>query len=381
MNNLEIKQVQDLDELALNNLADKRDEWLKSANEIDLTKKTEIETYANYLMPEYINVVVKRILSESSEYNTLVLRSEDGSPLPFFKAGQSSAVTISIDGNKMTRSYPLSSNPEETKDGEWRITIKNNEEDYVSFYLFNNLKIGEKFQMSAPFGDFYYNPLRDAKNIISVCIDNGIIPIYSMVQAICNNVEDFNLTIFYLAKKENEFIFKEEINEYASKSNKIKINYILGDYNDSESNLINKINEAYINSETSIFISGNEQLLDFLNKRLSDLNLPKKYIRYYSFIPSNKVKKVSKYTLTIHINDEKYEIPCYNNKTIMQALEDSSIYIPSKCQVGICGLCRSELVFGEVRIVNDKRSKADKRYNYIHPCSTYPLSDIELIVR
>lgn len=65
----------------------------------------------------------------------------------------------------------------------------------------------------------------------------------------------------------------------------------------------------------------------------------------------------------------------------MQALEDSSIYIPSKCQVGICGLCRSELVFGEVRIVNDKRSKADKRYNYIHPCSTYPLSDIELIVR
>ena len=44
MNNLEIKQVQDLDELALNNLADKRDEWLKSANEIDFTKKTEKES-------------------------------------------------------------------------------------------------------------------------------------------------------------------------------------------------------------------------------------------------------------------------------------------------------------------------------------------------
>ena len=83
----------------------------------------------------------------------------------------------------------------------------------------------------------------------------------------------------------------------------------------------------------------------------------------------------------MYINDEKYEIPCYNNKTIMQAIEESGIYIPSKCRVGSCGFCRSELVVGEVRVVNDKRNGVDKKYNYIHPCSTYPLSDIEIVVR
>ena len=65
----------------------------------------------------------------------------------------------------------------------------------------------------------------------------------------------------------------------------------------------------------------------------------------------------------------------------MEAIVYGGIYIPSKCQNGSCGFCRSELVCGEVKIVNDKRTKADKKYNYIHPCTTYPLSDLEIIVR
>jgi ferredoxin len=65
----------------------------------------------------------------------------------------------------------------------------------------------------------------------------------------------------------------------------------------------------------------------------------------------------------------------------MQSLMDGGVYIPSRCHDGSCGYCRSELVFGEVKVINDKRTSAEKKYNYIHPCSTYPLSDIEIIVR
>mgnify|MGYP003308156798 FL=1 len=38
----------------------------------------------------------------------------------------------------------------------------------------------------------------------------------------------------------------------------------------------------------------------------------------------------------------------------MQALMDGGVYIPSKCHNGSCGYCRSELVLGEVKIINDK---------------------------
>ena len=104
-------------------------------------------------------------------------------------------------------------------------------------------------------------------------------------------------------------------------------------------------------------------------------------IEALGFELSQYQQKVSEYNLTLYINNEKHLVPCYNNKTIMQALMDGGVYIPSKCHNGSCGYCRSELVLGEVKIINDKRSSTDKKYNYIHPCSTYPLSDIEIIVR
>ena len=142
-----------------------------------------------------------------------------------------------------------------------------------------------------------------------------------------------------------------------------------------------KIKSVYRDGETSFFVAGDEGLLKYLDKELEEFKLPKKFIRYDSFLPVCNTKRVVKYNLGIYVNGEKFDIPCYNNKTLLQAIEDGGIYIPSKCQVGVCGLCRSELVKGEVKIINDKRSDADKKFNYIHPCSTYPLSDIEIIVR
>ena len=118
-----------------------------------------------------------------------------------------------------------------------------------------------------------------------------------------------------------------------------------------------------------------------MEDELESLKLPKKYVVYDDFFPVCNIKRVVKYKLSIYVNNEKYEVPCYNNKTIMQALMDGGVYIPSNCHNGSCGYCRSELVLGEVKIINDKRSSTDKKYNYIHPCSTYPLSDIEIIVR
>ena len=122
-------------------------------------------------------------------------------------------------------------------------------------------------------------------------------------------------------------------------------------------------------------------MLKYLNKELESLKLPKKLIRYEDYLPVCNIKKVNTYKLTLLINNEKYEVPCYNNKTIIQSIYESGIYIPSKCNVGSCGFCKSELLSGEVKIVNDKRDILDIKYNYIHPCSTYPLSDIKIIVR
>ena len=122
-------------------------------------------------------------------------------------------------------------------------------------------------------------------------------------------------------------------------------------------------------------------MLNYFDKELEELRLPLKYIHYYKWKNDVNIRPVQTFNLTIYINDEKFETKCYNNKTILQSILELGIYVPSKCQNGTCGLCQSELVFGKVKIINDERSISDKKYNFIHPCVTYPLSDIEIIIR
>ncbi len=206
-----------------------------------------------------------------------------------------------------------------------------------------------------------------------------------MGQAIISGIENFNLIIFYSEKHEKDLLFKKELLKFAELSNKIKVRFVLSvDKNENMQSgfvSLDKIKKDFVLGKTSIFIAGSEGLLKYLNNELKGLELPKKYIRYDNYLPRCNIKKVVQYKLTMYVNTEKIEIPCYNNKTIMQSIEDSGIYMLSKCGNGSCGFCHAELIFGDVKIVNDKRIKADKIYNYIHPCCTYPLSDVEIIVR
>ena len=64
------------------------------------------------------------------------------------------------------------------------------------------------------------------------------------------------------------------------------------------------------------------------------------------------------------------------------ALERANLNVPSKCRAGGCGFCHAKLVEGEFLIAKDRdgRRLADKKFGFIHPCVTYPLSDMEIIV-
>ena len=385
MEKIKIRSLGVFDEQKFKKLGDERNKWLESGEDMLInTKDSKLGDLVDIISPSRLIVTVKKVLKENDKYKSIILSSQGKESLAPFRAGQKIAITVNVEGIYYTKSYSLTSSPMKVADGEYQITV-NDTENIVDHYLFNSVKINEKFAITAPFGDFYYEPLRDEDNVIAIVSDKGIMPIYSMIQAIVDGIENFNLTLFYSAKLESDILFKEELRELDSKSTKVRVNFVLaGEEKDGYLTgyvSTDKIKSVYRDGETSFFVAGDEGLLKYLDKELEEFKLPKKFIRYDSFLPVCNIKRVVKYNLGIYVNGEKFDIPCYNNKTLLQAIEDGGIYIPSKCQVGVCGLCRSELVKGEVKIINDKRSIADKKFNYIHPCSTYPLSDIEIIVR
>ena len=74
-------------------------------------------------------------------------------------------------------------------------------------------------------------------------------------------------------------------------------------------------------------------------------------------------------------------VPADARETVLTALERAGLKVPAKCRAGGCGFCHSKLVSGSFSVAGaDKRRIADKKFGYIHPCCSYPDSDMELIV-
>ena len=74
------------------------------------------------------------------------------------------------------------------------------------------------------------------------------------------------------------------------------------------------------------------------------------------------------------------EIPAISTESVLIALERANLNPPSKCRSGECGFCRSLLIDGKVYInpISDWRKGADKKFNYFHPCASYPITDLEI---
>ncbi|MBR3124911.1 MAG: 2Fe-2S iron-sulfur cluster binding domain-containing protein, partial [Mogibacterium sp.] len=55
---------------------------------------------------------------------------------------------------------------------------------------------------------------------------------------------------------------------------------------------------------------------------------------------------------------------------------------PSRCRSGECGWCRSKVISGSyfAPAENENRRWADVKWDYIHPCATFPTSDMVIEV-
>ena len=74
-------------------------------------------------------------------------------------------------------------------------------------------------------------------------------------------------------------------------------------------------------------------------------------------------------------------MPADSRETVLTAMERAGLSVPAKCRAGGCGFCHSKLVSGKFSLAGaDKRRLADAKFGYIHPCCSYPDSDMELIV-
>ncbi len=347
---------------------------------------TEFNTnvIAQKLHPKEQWVKVSEIILETEDTKSFVLvpDTESGTKeLAYFKAGQYISVEVKIDGGVYHRPYTLSCSPKQAFDNKYKITIKKVPNGIVSNYFFDLVQVGDTFSISAPVGEFTYERLRDANHILAIAGGSGITPIMSITEAIYDDIIDATISILYGTKTVQDILFKKRLDELASKSKKIKIEYILSEEKNESfmHGLITKdLMDTYLEEENSFFLCGPVPMYSYMNEILKEYNIAKKYIRHDLFRSDINNLRQERYSLTVLTHEKSIEIPCYGDETLLSTMEKNGILAPSKCYVGECGFCKSKLISGKVKTFDGDMRLKDKNYNYIHPCTAYPESDIVL---
>ena len=379
------------DVLGANRVTNARRKLIESGSP-DNIYRDHIKEVANELHPKVTHVVVTKVEDVSPTARRFTFEATEGDKLPPFQAGQYCSLDLKIGDTLTTRPYSISSAPFEARTGEhpfFQLTIRNGKPDsgFAANWIYANVKAGDTFTAHLPFGEFYYEPLRDAKNVVALAGGSGITPFYAMAKEIEHGTLDMNLTILYGSVSTKDIILEQQLN--AIHSDKVKfVNVISGeeDYEGEKGFLSRDIIKKYSQPDTTYFVCGPLPMYHFVKGELDALNVPARRIRMEVFgaprdvtaaegYPKDFTPKTFKLTVLRGIQEDV--IDADSREPITVALERAGIKNNSRCRSGACGFCRTELVKGDVFVApeGDGRRKADKQFGYIHACSTWPLSD------
>ena len=393
--NVKIGLIGAFDMLKFKNMAKTREQAIQAAPAKEVVGTFPINENAKAFHPDFQKMVIEEIIDhKGAESKTYVMKRADGKSAGLFRAGQYTSVSLNIDGSQTTRTYSICSSPKQITDGRYEITVRTNPGGFVADWILANWQVGQEVTLSAGEGFLYYESLRDRDNVVALAGGSGITPFLSMARAIRDGVEDFNLTIIFGSRTEEQILFKDEFDKLMADCPKIKVVHVLSDEEKEgfEHGFITaELIKKYAPESYSIFVCGPEAMYRFTATEITKLGKPIREVRHE---PMGVTKtpweqpgypadcKGKTYSVKVLQGAETYEIKADANEPVLIAMERAGIKAPSRCRGGECGWCRSRLLEGTVYVPpeSEQRRWADIEYGYIHPCCSFPTSDLVLEV-
>ncbi len=362
-----------------------------------------VNRLAGRLHPQRQNLLISEVRDETPTTRTfrLIPDPESGTrELAYFRAGQYLSLKVDMNGNRITRPYSISSAPCEAlgPEGFYEITIRRIEAGYLTPTVWNNWTTGTKIESSGPCGVFYYEPMRDAHEIVGLAGGMGVTPFCSMAKEIVHGDMNAALLLLYGSSDKDEIVYKAQLKELEEKSaGKFKVVHVLScddaPLEDCEQGFITAdLIKKYAKPEdSSFFICGPQPMYEFVMKELKTFDLPAKRIRREVLGMTSDITREpgfpqeaseKRFQLEVHIGSLTTKISAQASEPVLVALERAGLAPPSQCRSGECGFCHAMLISGDVFVHPDRdgRRAADRKFGYIHPCASYPVSDLKISV-
>lgn len=300
----------------------------------------------------------------------------------FFESGSYVTLGHEIGTSYASRPYAIASSPFDAL-REKRIELMIKKAGFFSTYMIEEAKVADVFDIHGPFGDFSHESLRDHDDVVALAGGSGIAPFISMARSLKEGSSSgYRLHIFYGTKTLKDIAYKDELDTLSKEPN-IDVTYVLEEKTEGypQGYIDRKILSEKAPKTFTAFVSGPNQMIAFAKEELASLGLEAKDIIAEPNPIRDRPGEGKSYKLTVHIQDQVYEIEAKDTETVLVALERAAIKAPSACRAGGCGYCHARLIKGKFTIWGgDKRRLSDAKFGYFHPCVSFPDSDLEIDV-
>ena len=353
-----------------------------------------IRAVADALHPDHMEFRVVSVRDASPTSKIFRMVSTDGH-IPVFQAGQYVNFRLKLGQSELTRPYTISSAPCEARGvkGFIEVTIRRNRPYLVPDWFFENVREGTVLQGNMPFGTFYYEPLRDSKNLVALAGGSGITPFLSMAREIAyGKMKGVRLTVLYGSVHHSDVVLGEELARVERDCPDVRVIHVLSgdeDWEGEKGFITKEIIAKYMGEDPTLLFCGPIAMFKLVDRAAKDLGLTCRRFRHDVMsqpadpaqipgFPAENKDKVFRLTVLRGLQTDVIE--ARGDEPVAVALERAAIPVDTHCRGGECGYCRSQLLLGDIFVspIGDGRRLMDKEMGWFHACSAYPLTDLKI---
>ena len=282
-------------------------------------------------LSQTLRIAQKRPVAADIEF--FELRRADGGELPRFTAGAHLSLRIP---NGDIRKYSLCNDPEETD--RYCIAVKRDANGRGgSTNLIDVAREGDEIAVSEPRNDFELVP---AQHYLFIAGGIGITPILSMIRHIRSTGQG-KFKLFYLSRSPDMTAYLDELKAPEFRG-MVTVHHDNGVPDDALDlwPVLEKPGMAHL------YCCGPRGLMQAVRDMTGHWSSAR--VHFEDFTPAGAITKPDDVAFNVRLatSGDVYEVPV--GHTILEVLRRHGHEVPSSCESGTCGSCRTKLIAGEV---------------------------------
>ncbi|ANU14160.1 Flavohemoprotein [Planococcus halocryophilus Or1] len=257
----------------------------------------EKDMYANMETQEngwsvFKEFTIVRKEPESENITSFYLKPVDGKNVPSYKPGQYISVRMAIAGEEylFNRQYSLS---QAAREDEFRISVKrdadNDPNGRVSVYLHDDMKVGDRFEVSAPAGEFVLDTTKNTP-VAFVSGGVGITPMMSMFETVATSTPERPTAFLHATRNESMHAFDKDIQKHVASMENASYKTL---YSDQPEGYITRATlEEYVDITGDVYVCGPVPFMEAMIKELHTLGMKEEQIHFEFFGPAVALQTV-----------------------------------------------------------------------------------------